>query len=33
MICPCCGSQMKLIAVITDPCEVRAILRHFIKIW
>jgi hypothetical protein len=32
LICPRCGSQMKLIAVITDPSEVRRILRHLLKI-
>ena len=32
LICPHCGSEMKLIAVITDPPEVRKILRHLIKI-
>lgn len=31
LICPRCGSEMKLIAVITDPAEVRKILRHLIK--
>jgi len=29
--CPHCGSQMKVIAVITDPQQVRRILRHLIK--
>jgi len=28
---PRCGSQMKLIAVITDPAEVGKILRHLVK--
>lgn len=32
LICPRCGSEMKLIAVITDPSEVRKILRHLVKI-
>ena len=32
LVCPRCGSQMKLIAVITDPSEVRKILRHLVKI-
>ena len=27
-ICPRCGSEMSLIAVITDPKEVSKILRH-----
>jgi hypothetical protein len=31
LICRHCGSEMKLIAVITDPPEVRKILRHLIK--
>ncbi len=30
--CPWCGSEMRLIAVITDPAEVRKILRHLLKI-
>jgi hypothetical protein len=32
LICPKCGSEMKLIAVITEPPEVGKILRHLIKI-
>jgi hypothetical protein len=28
LICPRCGSVMSLIAVITDPAEVRRLLRH-----
>ena len=32
LICPHCGSEMKLFAVITDLPEVRNILRHLIKI-
>lgn len=32
LICPRCGSEMKLIAVITNPPEVANILRHLIKI-
>ena len=28
LVCPRCGSEMSLIAVITDPAEVRTILRH-----
>ncbi len=31
LICLRRGSEMKLIAVITDPAEVREILRHLIK--
>jgi hypothetical protein len=29
--CPCCGSQMRLLAVITDTQQVLRILRHLIK--
>jgi hypothetical protein len=32
LVCPRCGSEMKLLAVITDPAEVRKILRHLLKI-
>ena len=32
MLCPRCDSEMKLIALITDPPEVRWILRHLLKI-
>ena len=32
LICPRCRSEMKLIAVINDPTQVRTILRHLIKI-
>ena len=32
LICAHCGSEMKLIAVITDPAEVRKILRHLLSI-
>ena len=32
LICTRCGSEMKLIAVITNPSEVGTILRHLIKI-
>ena len=31
LVCPRCGSQMKLIAVITKPAEVGNILRHLLK--
>jgi hypothetical protein len=31
LICPRCGSEMKLIAVITKPAEVGKILRHLVK--
>jgi hypothetical protein len=29
--CPCCGSQMRVLAVITEPQQVLRILRHLIK--
>jgi transposase len=32
LICPRCGSEMKLITLITDPPEVAKILRHLVKI-
>jgi len=32
LICPRCGSEMKLIAIITNPSEVGTILRHLLKI-
>ena len=32
LVCPRCGSEMKPIAVITDPAEVGKILRHLLKI-
>jgi tRNA(Ile2) C34 agmatinyltransferase TiaS len=28
MVCPKCGAEMKVIAVIEDPDELRRILRH-----
>jgi len=31
LICPHCGSEMSLIAVIADPAEVGKILRHLIN--
>jgi hypothetical protein len=31
LVCPRCGNRMDLIAVITDPPEVRKILRHLVK--
>ena len=30
--CPRCGSPMRILAVITEPEEVRKILRHLVKI-
>ena len=32
LICPECGSEMRVIAIIEDPDEIRHILRHLIKI-
>ena len=32
MVCPKCGADMKVIAVIDDPDELKRILRHLIKI-
>ncbi len=32
LICPRCGSQMKVFAVLTDAFQVRTILPHLIKI-
>ena len=32
LVCPRCGSEMRPIAVITDPAEVRTILSHLVKI-
>jgi hypothetical protein len=32
MVCPKCGADMKVIAVIEDPEELRRILRHLVKI-
>ena len=32
MVCPKCGADMKVIAVIQDPDELRRILRHLVKI-
>jgi hypothetical protein len=31
MVCPKCGRDMKVIAVIEDPDELRRILRHLVK--
>ena len=31
MVCPECGSQMKVIAVIQEPEEIDRILRHLVK--
>ena len=32
LVCPACGSRMKVIAVIQDTDEIKHILRHLIKI-
>ena len=32
MVCPKCGGDMKVIAIIEDPDELRRILRHLVKI-
>jgi hypothetical protein len=32
LLCPRCGSEMRPVAIITDPAEVRKILRHLVKI-
>ena len=32
LICPRCSSKMRVLAVITNPAEVKKILRHLIKI-
>jgi hypothetical protein len=31
MVCPKCGSEMKVIAVIQDLAEIRDILAHLVK--
>jgi hypothetical protein len=31
LVCPNCGSEMKIIAVIQDPVEIRDILTHLVK--
>jgi hypothetical protein len=32
LVCPKCGAEMKIIAIIEDPDELKRILRHLIKI-
>ena len=32
LVCPRCFSKMRVLAVITNPAEVKKILRHLIKI-
>jgi hypothetical protein len=31
MVCPRCGSEMKVIAVIQEPTEIDRILKHLVK--
>ena len=31
LVCPKCGSEMKIIAVIQDPVEIRDSLTHLVK--
>jgi hypothetical protein len=31
MVCPKCGSEMKVIAIIQEPAEIDRILRHLVK--
>jgi hypothetical protein len=31
MVCPKCGSEMKVIAIIQEPDEIKRILRHLVK--
>jgi hypothetical protein len=31
-VCPYCGAEMKVIAIIEDPDELKRILQHLIKI-
>ena len=32
LVCTRCWSSMKVVAVITDPAEVKKILRHLVKV-
>ena len=32
MVCPVCAGDMKVIAIIEDPDELRRILRHLVKL-
>ncbi len=32
LVCPKCGGEMKIIAVIQDPIEIRDILAHLVNI-
>jgi hypothetical protein len=31
LTCPKCGSEMKVLAVILDPYEIKKILKHLLK--
>jgi len=31
LVCPKCGCEMKVVAVIQDPAEIRDILNHLVK--
>jgi hypothetical protein len=31
LVCPKCGSEMKVLSVITDPYEIKKILKHLLK--
>ncbi len=31
LVCPKCGSEMKILAFIMDTCEIKKILKHLIK--
>jgi hypothetical protein len=32
MVCPKCGAEMKVIAIIEDPDELKRILQHLVKL-
>ena len=32
LVCPCCGYEMKILAIIFDPEEIKKILTHLVKI-
>ena len=32
LVCPKCGSEMNVIAIIEDPDEIKRVLRHLVKI-
>ena len=31
LVCPKCGSEMKILSVIMDSCEIKKILKHLVK--